>query len=300
MLCFHRCLFVHGRGMHGRRACGRGTACVVGVGDVGACMVGGACVAGGVHGMHAPWHILQDTVNEWAVHILLECILVLHFVIRVILEGKRINSSYNTMLFYWQMWLTTFPVIIHEYLSMNILELSQHNSDTQLFYSFLYLIELKDNVGRSQRYSNFLENANFGDQQIVTTTQRLVQTSLPDQQMPTGLPHDDQGKIPRVFPVFLTFSLFIFWPQNITVILLPLPIEKYTITNIHFKSQFQMLQSLLQKPHSIIRLSPNPKSASKPKDCFVAVYYHNPGTSFNYKTFKFSVSEVNSLYKTYF
>ena len=106
--------------MHGRGACvGEG---VRGGGWRCGGVHGGqrACVQGGVHGMHAPWHILQDTVNEWAVHILLECILVLHFVTRVILEGKRINSSYNTMLFYWQMWLTTFPDIIHEYLSMNI------------------------------------------------------------------------------------------------------------------------------------------------------------------------------------
>ena len=29
-------------------------------------------------GMHAPLQILQDMVNEWAVQILLECILVLY------------------------------------------------------------------------------------------------------------------------------------------------------------------------------------------------------------------------------
>ena len=47
----------------------------------GACMVGGvhgrrACVAGGMHGGGCAWQILWDTVNEWAVRILLECILV--------------------------------------------------------------------------------------------------------------------------------------------------------------------------------------------------------------------------------
>ena len=50
----------------------------------------GACMAGGMHGdggvcvagrctchAHTPQQILQDTVNEWAVRILLECILVI-------------------------------------------------------------------------------------------------------------------------------------------------------------------------------------------------------------------------------
>ena len=37
---------------------------------------GGWCVAGGMHGLHAPRQILRDTVNERAVRILLECILV--------------------------------------------------------------------------------------------------------------------------------------------------------------------------------------------------------------------------------
>ena len=50
-----------------------------------ACMAGGMCDGGlvwwgGMHAMHAPpWQILQDTVNEWAVRILLECILVLFY-----------------------------------------------------------------------------------------------------------------------------------------------------------------------------------------------------------------------------
>ena len=49
------------------------------------CMAGGACVAEGVHGggmrggggVVCAWQIPRDTVNERAVHILLECILVL-------------------------------------------------------------------------------------------------------------------------------------------------------------------------------------------------------------------------------
>ena len=46
---------MHGGGVHGR----------------GACVVVGTCMAGGGHA----WQILRDTVNERAVHILLECIL---------------------------------------------------------------------------------------------------------------------------------------------------------------------------------------------------------------------------------
>ena len=45
-------------------------------------MVGGVCgrgvcvAGGGMHGRGHAWQILQDTVNEQAVRILLECILV--------------------------------------------------------------------------------------------------------------------------------------------------------------------------------------------------------------------------------
>ena len=50
-----------------------GGACVAG----GCACLGRACMAGG-HACHArPRHILRDTVNERAVRILLECILVL-------------------------------------------------------------------------------------------------------------------------------------------------------------------------------------------------------------------------------
>ena len=54
-----------------------------GVHGRGACMAGGhawqgVCVAGGVHGGGCAWQILRDTVNERAVCILLECILVMN------------------------------------------------------------------------------------------------------------------------------------------------------------------------------------------------------------------------------
>ena len=71
-------------GMHGRGACmaggvhGRGCR-AVGHAWQGVCMAGGcgrvAYIAGGC-GVHAPQQILQDTVNEQAVCIILECILV--------------------------------------------------------------------------------------------------------------------------------------------------------------------------------------------------------------------------------
>ena len=63
--------------------------------------------------------------------------------------------------------------------------------------------------------------------------------------------------------VFKHFPSVFFRPQNKTFrpILLPLPIERYTTTNIYYKPQYQIQQSLLQKLHSIIELSPT----SKPK-----------------------------------
>ena len=53
---------VCGGGLHGRGAC-----------IVGACLAGGRAWRGGGHA----WQIPRDTVNERAVHILLECILVI-------------------------------------------------------------------------------------------------------------------------------------------------------------------------------------------------------------------------------
>ena len=47
-------------------------------------------MAGGVHHMPTPCQILRDTVNEWAVHILLECILV--FVLFVIVLHPFMNN----------------------------------------------------------------------------------------------------------------------------------------------------------------------------------------------------------------
>ena len=61
-----------GGGMHGREACKAGRHVWQGG------MHGrGACVPGGVLGTHAPRQILRDTVNDLAVRILLECILVM-------------------------------------------------------------------------------------------------------------------------------------------------------------------------------------------------------------------------------
>ena len=77
---------MHGGGMHGRRACmgvcmaggmhGRGLVWQGGICDRGSLCGRGACMAG-VCMPCTPWQILWDTVNERAVRILLECILVL-------------------------------------------------------------------------------------------------------------------------------------------------------------------------------------------------------------------------------
>ena len=56
------------RGMHGRGHAWQGGMCVGRHAWWGACVVGCACMP--------PQQILRDTVNEWAVGILLECILV--------------------------------------------------------------------------------------------------------------------------------------------------------------------------------------------------------------------------------
>ena len=80
----------------------------------------------------------------------------------------------------------------------------------------------------------------------------------------TGLPHSDEDKIPCVS---LHFQHFLFQPQNITFILLPLPIKRYTTPNIYSKPQSQMHRNLLQKLHSISGLSYNSKkSVSQLKD----------------------------------
>ena len=95
-LCFYRCLSVHGgacvaegsvhgKGGHMWGVCMGGEACMAGgVGGRGG-MHGGGCAwrghvwQGGMHGRAGGrvWQILRDTVNERAVCILLECILVL-------------------------------------------------------------------------------------------------------------------------------------------------------------------------------------------------------------------------------
>ena len=66
--------------MHGRGDAGWGVCMAGGHAWWVACMVGvcgrGACMAGGMHGGGHAWKILRHTVNERAVRILLECILV--------------------------------------------------------------------------------------------------------------------------------------------------------------------------------------------------------------------------------
>ena len=92
--------WVAGGGMHGgsgRRAC-----VVGGMPGRGVCVAGGMYMAGGMHGvdMHGRggvcgsgrvWQILRDTVNERAVHILLECILVLvMFSLRILKRSRKL------------------------------------------------------------------------------------------------------------------------------------------------------------------------------------------------------------------
>ena len=74
------CVVVVG-GMHDRGACmAGGCAWQGGMHGRGACVAGRACMAGGAcMGEGHVWEILRDTVNERAVRILLECILVLFF-----------------------------------------------------------------------------------------------------------------------------------------------------------------------------------------------------------------------------
>ena len=75
---------MHGKGgMHGRGCVWQGVVHSSGMCGREACTARGACVAGGVRGMHAPHlpQILRDTINERSVRILLECILVIYIVL---------------------------------------------------------------------------------------------------------------------------------------------------------------------------------------------------------------------------
>ena len=85
--CPGGCAWQRGRvwqwGVHGRGACMAGGMCGGGHAWQGVSMAGGHAWQEGVHGRGTcvaggcAWQILQDTVNEWAVRILLECILVI-------------------------------------------------------------------------------------------------------------------------------------------------------------------------------------------------------------------------------
>ena len=83
-------------GVHGRGVCGRWVCLAGGCVWQGAWMAGGAWQ--GVHGRrgmcgggwHA-WQILRDTVNKWAVRILLECILVSDVILRVSMRTPNVT-----------------------------------------------------------------------------------------------------------------------------------------------------------------------------------------------------------------
>ena len=69
---------MHGRGVYVVGACMTWSVHGGGMHDMGCAWLGGVHGRGGMCGMHAPpQQILRDTVNERAVGILLECILVL-------------------------------------------------------------------------------------------------------------------------------------------------------------------------------------------------------------------------------
>ena len=76
--------------------CGGGHAWQGGVCGRGMCMAGGHAWCGhvwkgGVCGRGHVWQILRDTVNERAVHILLECILVLvKFSLRILKRSRKL------------------------------------------------------------------------------------------------------------------------------------------------------------------------------------------------------------------
>ena len=106
--------------MHGRGACmAGGVHGGVGVHGGGhvwqGCMHGrGVCMAGGMHGSGAcvtggcAWQILQNTVNEQVVHILLECILVEHnfsfnFQTTKFFQLKKSNQIFNKSGFYMRL-----------------------------------------------------------------------------------------------------------------------------------------------------------------------------------------------------
>ena len=68
----------HGRGggMRDKEHAWMGACMAGGMHGRGVCMVGGMCVRGACMAHMPTLQILRDTVNKWAVRILLECILV--------------------------------------------------------------------------------------------------------------------------------------------------------------------------------------------------------------------------------
>ena len=97
--------------MPGGGACVAGRACVAG-GDMngrghawqgGSAWQGGMCGRGGMHDRGHVWQILRDTVNERAVRILLECIL-------VVLTVYSVTFSFQKVTFYWSLVRVTLVV----------------------------------------------------------------------------------------------------------------------------------------------------------------------------------------------
>ena len=87
---------MHGRGHAWWGACVAGGACMARGACVagGACMARGACILGGMCGKGGcACQTVQDTVNEWAVCILLEYILVWDTVVCVGREGGAIHTE---------------------------------------------------------------------------------------------------------------------------------------------------------------------------------------------------------------
>ena len=97
---------------------------------------------------------------------------------------------------------------------------------------------------------------------------------------------------------FQNFPVF-FRPQNITFILLPLPIESHTTTNIHSKPQSQMQQPAAKTSFHYWAVPPPQNLLQSQK--IVAISHHNHGTFLNFQKYSFfGGSEENFQCKNIF
>ena len=97
---------------------------------------------------------------------------------------------------------------------------------------------------------------------------------------------------------FQNFPVF-FRPQNITFILLPLPIESYTTTNIHSKPQSQMQQPAEKTSFHYWAVPPHQNLLQSQK--IVVISHHNHGNSLNFQNYQFFLGlEENSQCKNIF